>query len=161
MNYTTSRGFFTGLLLLVIVLAILIFLPFLSPLVFAVSLAVIFTPVYKFFLRLLFPKSEKSTIAALITLVLVAVIVIVPGFFIVTKMYAEIQDMYYFLTEEGGRSSVISSLNSLSDTFSNMVFNVYPSTSFESLNITEYMQQGLEWAFGHVDTLFTVSVRSP
>jgi predicted PurR-regulated permease PerM len=155
MNHQTSRYFFMGLLLFVFVLSIMTFLPFLTPLVFAISLAVIFGPVYRFFLRTLFPKKEKSTIAAFITLFLVVLIVIVPGFFIVSKMYAEIQDMYYFLTEEGGRSSVISSLNSLASAFSKMVFNVYPSITFESLNVTLYLQQGLEWAFGHVDTLFT------
>lgn len=155
MNNVGAQHFFTGLLLAVAILAIFIFLPFLTPLVFAVSLAVVFGPVYRFILKTLFRGKEKSTFASLITLALVAVIVVVPAFFVVNKMYVEIQDMYYYLTEEGGRSSVIDTLNSVSDTVSNMLFNVYPSMSFDSLNVTEYLQQGLEWAFAHVDTLFT------
>lgn len=155
MNQANPQSFFLGLLLAVAILAIIIFLPFLTPLVFAVSLAVIFGPVYRFILRQLFPKKEKSTTAALITLILVVILVLVPAFFIVNKMYAEIQDMYYFLTEEGSRSTVIDTLNSVSTTLSNMFFNIYPSVSFDTLNVTDYLQQGVEWAFGHVDTLFT------
>ncbi len=137
------------------ILTIIIFIPFLTPLVLAVSLAVIFGPVYRLILRTFFKSKEKSTMAALATLLLVVILVLIPGFFVVTKMYAEIQDMYYFLTEEGSRSSVITLLNSLSDTLSRMFFNIYPSVSFDSFSVTDYLQQGLEWAFGHVDTLFT------
>ncbi len=150
-----TKYFFSGLLLAVAILAIFIFLPFLTPLVFAVSLAVIFGPVYRWFLRTFFKSKEKSTAAAFITLLLVVVIVLIPGFFIVTKVYSEIQDMYYYLTEEEGRATVITLLNSVSDKASSMLFNVYPAFSFDSLNITEYLQQGIEWAFSHVDTLFT------
>lgn len=144
-----------GLLLGVGILSALIILPFLSPLVFAVSLAVIFGPFYRSVLNTLFKGKEKSSLAAWITLLLVAIIVLVPGVFIVTKMYAEFQDMYYFLTEEGGRSTIITSLNTLSTHASRALFNIYPSISFDSFDVTDYLKQGIEWAFGHVDTLFT------
>jgi predicted PurR-regulated permease PerM len=155
MNNYTGRHFFLGLLAAIAVISIFIFLPFLTPVVFAVSLAVIFGPVYRYILKKLFPKKEKSTIAAFITLALVGIIVIVPGFFIVSKMYSEIQNMYFYLTEEGGRASVINSLNTASKFVSNMLFDVYPAFSFDDLNVTDYLQQGLEWGFGHVDTLFS------
>jgi predicted PurR-regulated permease PerM len=155
MNNFSGQYFFMGLLLAVAILAIIIFLPFLTPLVFAVSLAVIFGPFYRSLLHYMFPKKEKSSIVAWITLLLVVLIVIVPGFLIVNKMYAEIQNMYYFLTEEGSRSVVINSLNRASDFVSSALFNIYPSASFDSFNVTNYIQQGLEWAFSHVDTLFT------
>jgi predicted PurR-regulated permease PerM len=154
MNHQTAHHFFMGLLLAVLVLSILIFLPFLTPLVFAVSLAVIFSPVYRSILRTIFPKKDKSTTAAFITLVIVAVIVIIPAFFVFTKMYAEVQDMYYFLTEEGSRSTVITALNHLSSIASKAMFNVIPAVDFSSFNITDYMKQGLEWGFGHLDTIF-------
>ncbi len=150
-----QQSFFIGLLLAVAILSIIIFLPFLSPLVFAGSLAVIFHPVYKFLRKRVAPQKEKSTLAAWITLLLVAVVVIVPAIFIVTKMYGEIQDMYFYLTEEDSRDGIITVLNAVSDNLSNLFFNAFPSVSFDSLNVTEYLQQGLEWAFGHVDTIFT------
>jgi len=155
MNPNSTQYFFTSLLIVIAVLSVLIFLPFLTPLVFAVSLAVIFGPVYRFILRSFFSNKSKSTTAALITLILVVLIVLVPGFFITTKMYSEIQDMYYFLTDESGRSSMIAFLNTVSDAGSNLLFDIYPAFSFDSLNVTEYLQQGVEWAFGHIDTLFT------
>lgn len=151
----STHYFFPGLLLAIAVLSILIFLPFLSPLVFAVSLAVIFGPVYRFILSKFFKNKEKSSAGAFVTLFLVVILVIVPGFFIVTRMYAEIQNMYYFLTEESGRESVISLLNGVSDSISDLFFGSFPAISFDTLNVTEYLQQGLEWAFAHVDTFFT------
>ncbi|MDP3962773.1 MAG: AI-2E family transporter, partial [bacterium] len=155
MNNYSSHYFFSGLLLAVFILTILIFLPFLTPIVVAIALAIIFGPVYRFILRKFFGNKEKSTVAALITLLLVVVIVLVPGFFITTKLYNEIQNMYFFLTEESGRSSIIAFLNSASSWLSNALFDVYPSISFDTLNVTEYIQRGLEWAFSHLDTLFT------
>lgn len=155
MTQISAQYFFVGLLLAVVVLAILIFVPFLTPIILAVALTVIFHPVYKFFQRIFAKGKEKSTIAAFLTLLVVILIVLVPAFFIVTKMYAEIQNMYFYLTEEGSRDSIISTLNSVSVTVSNMLFNVYPAASFDTFNVTEYLQMGLEWAFSHVDTLFT------
>ncbi len=151
MNNYSTHYFFSGLLLVVFILAVLIFIPFLTPLVLAIALAVIFGPVYRF---LLF-KKERSTTAALITLLLVVVIVLVPGFFITTKLYSEVQDMYYYLTEESGRSNIITFLNTASEWFSNALFDAYPSISFDTLNVTEYIQRALEWVFSHLDTFFS------
>ncbi len=155
MNLASAQYFFVSLLLAVAILAVLIFLPFLTPIVFAVSLAVIFGPVYRWILRNFCKGKEKSAFAASVTLFLVVIVVLVPAFFIITKMYSEIQDIYYYLTEETGRSAVITLLNTVFDKGSSMIFNVYPGFSFDSLNITDYLQQGVEWVFGHVDTLFT------
>ncbi len=155
MTRTSAQYFFGGLVLAVVVLAILIFIPFLTPLVFAIALAIIFGPVYRFFMRVFARGKEKSTFSAFLTLIVVAIIVLVPAFFIVNRMYAEIQSMYFYLTEEGSRDSVINTLNSASVVVSNALFNIYPAASFDSLNVTEYLQGGLEWAFSHVDTLFT------
>ena len=155
MNQSKINLFFIGLLLVIAVLAILVLIPFLTPLVFAVSLAVIFGPVYRSILRTVFKGKEKSTVAALLTLLLVGIIVVIPGFFVVNKMYVEIQDMYFYLTEEGSRASIISMLNSASESFSAVFFNAFPAASFDTLNVTDYLQRGLEWAFAHVDTLFS------
>ncbi len=152
---TSAHYFFTGLLLATLVLGVLIFLPFLTPIVLALALSVIFGPVYRFILRSLFPGKNKSTFAALLTLLLIAVIVLVPGFFITAKLYSETQEMYYFLTEEGGRSTAIEFLNNTADKISGMMFNLYPSFSFDTFDVTEYLQRGVEWAFSNLDTLFT------
>ncbi len=154
MNNTNTHHFFTGLLLAVFVLALYIFLPFLTPIILAITLTIIFGPVYRFFARKLSKDPEKSTISAIITLGLVGLIVIIPAIFIVGRLYKEIQDMYYFLTDESGRSSIILIMNDISTRISSMLFDLYPAFSFDSLNITEYLKSMLEWGFSHVDTLF-------
>lgn len=155
MNTYSNQHFFTGLLLVVFIIAVLIFFPFLTPIVVSLALAIIFGPVYRGLLKVFAPGKDKSSTAALITLAIVVVIVLVPGFFIVTKLYSEIQDMYFYLTEESGRSSIITFMNTAAEWISNALFNVYPSISFDTFNITEYLQNALEWAFSHVDTVFS------
>lgn len=155
MTQNSSHHFFAGLLLAVFVLAGLIFLPFLTPIVIALTLSVIFSPLHRWISKVFFKNKERSTFSALISLLIVALIVVIPALFIVGKLYAEVQDMYFYLTEEAGRSNVINLLNSVSSFFSKTFFDIYPAYTFESLNITDYLQNGLEWAFSHLDTLFT------
>lgn len=154
---TSSAGyyFFIGLLLAIAIVAVLIYLPFLTSIVFAIALSVIVAPLYRFILRVFFSNKPKSTFAALITIFIVAVLVLIPGAFIVGKLYSEIQDIYYFLTEESGRSMVIDLFNTVSTRLSDMFFNLYPALSFDSLNVTEYLQQAVELGFSHLDTVFT------
>lgn len=147
--------FFYGLLLIVIVLAVLIFLPFLTPIVLAAALAVVFGPLHRKVLSLMFRDRERSSAAALVTLILVAVVVLVPALLIVGKIYAEVQTMYGYLIDEGGRSQFISSLNSWSDILTLKIFSIYPDYSFDSFNITGILKKGLEWAFSNLDTVFT------
>lgn len=155
MNPHSSHYFFTGLLIVVAVLTVVILLPFLTPVVLALALAVIFGPIHRFVLRTLFKNNERSNIAAFIIVILIAVIVLIPSILIVGKLYTEVQDMYYFLTEESGRSGIITLLNQTAQWLSHAFFDLYPAYSFDNLNITEYLQAGLEWAFSNLDTLFT------
>lgn len=155
MTPQSAHHFFTGLLLAVVILTVLILLPFLTPVVLALAFTVIFGPVHRYIRRVFFKNNERSNFAAFIIILLVAVIVLVPGIFIVTKIYTEIQDMYYFLTEESGRSSVVLLLNSATQWLSHALFDLFPAYSFDGFNITEYLQAGLEWAFSNIDTVFT------
>lgn len=159
MTSSSSHHFFSALLLTSSVLAVFIFLPFLTPVILAITLSVIFGPLHRFVLKNMFGNKERSGMAAFVTIVVIAVIVLIPGFLIIDKLYNEIQDMYYFLTNEGSRSTVINTLNSLANGISNMLFNVYTPISFDSLNITKYLQGGLEWAFSNIDVLFTSVTR--
>jgi len=152
---SSSNHFFTALLLAAAVLALLIFLPFLTPVILAITLTVIFGPMHRLIVRIFFKNKERSSFAAFISILIVAVIVLIPGFFIAGKLYDEIQNAYYFLTEESSRSAVITLLNSITQNLSNFLFNVYQPLSFDSLNVTEFFQSGLEWAYSNVDTLFT------
>jgi len=154
MNHS-SNHFFFGLLLAVIILAVLIFLPFLTPLVLAGALAVVFAPMHRRINKFLFKDNERSSFAALISVILIAVVVFVPLFLIAGKIYAEIQNMYAFLIDEGGRSQVIDALNNGADFLSRHFFGLYPAYSFDSFNVTDLLQRLLGWAFTNLDTVFT------
>ncbi len=155
MNSTPSNHFFGALLLAGAVLALLIFLPFLTPIVLATVLALIFRPMHRIIVKAFFRGNERSSLAAFISIFIVAIIVLIPGFFIIGKLYSEIQNAYYFLIDEASRSTVITFLNNIAQHISNFLFNVYQPLSFDSLNITQYFQSGLEWAFSNIDTIFT------
>jgi predicted PurR-regulated permease PerM len=62
--------------------------------------------------------------------------------------------LYGVLTDESGRSQVISALNNFSQSLSNTLFNAFPAYSFDSLNVTEYLKSALVWIFGNLDTIF-------
>ena len=153
MNSSVSNYFFIVLLSVAVVLAVLIFLPFLSPLVLAVALAVIFTPVHKWILKTFFRNKEGSSLGALVTLLLMIVVVFVPLGFVSYRVYGEIQGMYTFLLDEGGRAQVVNGLNSAVQTATSF-FGVETSYSFDSLNAVVLLQQLTQWAFSNINTIF-------
>lgn len=154
MNSTPSHFFF-GLLFAIIILASLIFLPFLTPIVLSAALAVIFGPVNRWIIKIFFAGQERSSLSALITLIIITIIIFIPALLILGKIYSEVQSLYAFLTDEAGRSQVIGALNNITQKVSNIFLNIYPSYSFDSLNITAFLQKGAEWLFSNLDTVFS------
>ena len=151
---TSPNNFFFGLLLAVIVLAIFIFLPFLTPLVLAAALAVVFGPVHRFIVKVLFRNKERSSFAALATLIFITVIIFVPLLLIAGKIYTEVQSMYGYLIDESGRSQVIAALNHGAQSLSHLFLDLYPAYTFDTFNVTDVLQKGLEWVFSNLDTVF-------
>lgn len=147
--------FFYGLLFVVIILAVLMFLPFLTPIVLAAALSVVAGPLHRKVLSSMFKNKERSGMAAMVTLFIVVVIILVPALFIVGKIYSEIQTMYTYLIDEGNRSTFIASINTWSDLLTLKLFSLYPDYSFDSFNITTILKKGLEWAFANLDSIFT------
>lgn len=134
--------------------AVAIFLPFMTPILLAAVGAVIAHPLHKRISQIVGGGSMRDSFSAFATVILVLIIVLVPLFFIVGSIYAEIQTLYGVFTDEGGRSNVINSLNSLSAMISDSLFNVFPAYTFDSLNVTEYIKNILEWMFSNLDTIF-------
>jgi predicted PurR-regulated permease PerM len=147
-------NFFFGILIAVIVLSFVMFLPFLTPIVLAAAIAVVFGPVHRFFVRKIFGNKERSSFASLITLVIITAIIFIPALLIAGKVYVEVQDMYGFLTDEAGRSQVITLLNKTTQALSHAFLDIYPAYSFDTLNVTEILQKVLAWVFSNIDSLF-------
>ena len=72
----SPNHFFLGLLAAAIILAVLVFLPFLTPIVLAAALAVVFGSIHRWVIRTMFKDRERSSAAAFVTLLIVAAIVI-------------------------------------------------------------------------------------
>lgn len=154
MNSRISSYFFFILLLGSVVAAVLIFLPFLSPIVLAAAAAVVAYPLYHRLTRIIGVNKFKDSVSAFITVTIIIVVVLVPLFFILIRIYSEIQSLYEMLTDEGSRSHVIDALNNFSSIMSHYLFNAFPAYSFDSLNVTEYIKNALEWIFNNIDNVF-------
>ena len=155
MDHKLSSYFFFVLLVGAMVAAVVTFLPFLTPLVLAAAASVLVYPVYKLILRFTGEGRFRKSLAALITVLLTLIVIIVPLFFLAGSIYSEIQTLYISLTDEGSRSQVIDLLDSFSKTISSKVFGVLPAYSFDSLNVTEYLKSALELLFANLDKIFT------
>ncbi len=155
MNSRISSYFFFVLLLAAAAATAFIFLPFLTPVVLAMAVAVVAHPLYRLIWRLLGRRRFMSTVAAIATVLIVVAVILVPLFFLAGSIYSEIQVLYGMLTDEGNRSHVVDALNAYSQSFSNHIFGVLPAYTFDSLNVTEYMKAGLEWAFSNLDSIFS------
>jgi len=151
--------FFFGLLLAVMVLAVFIFLPFLTPLVLAMALAVIFDPLHRWIVNILFGKREKSTWAALLTVVIIAVVVVGPLIFVLLKIYDEASSMYAYLINEAGRQAFVNTLNGAFATLQSYFPNLYPGFTFDSFNIVGIVQNALQWIFSNFNVVFDEVVR--
>lgn len=141
MVHSSSNYFFLAVLSIAIVLAILIFLPFLSPLVLALALAVIFTPLHRKVLKLFFKDNEKSSLGALITLIIVAVIIFIPLSLIAIKISSEIRDIYLVIIDPSRQSAILDKLQSL--------FGSY------EFNFVEVAQNVTHWAFTNINAIFS------
>ena len=151
--------FFFGLLLAVMVLAIFIFLPFLTPLVLAMALAVIFDPLHEWIVRHMFHKKEKSSLAAFISIIIIAVVVLVPLTFMAFLVYNEINSIYSYLINESGRTQFVDTLNHAVAVVQNYFPNVYPDYTFDSFNIVTILQNVIHWAFSNINVIFDQIVK--
>lgn len=154
MESRASSYFFFALLAVATIAAIFLFLPFLSPLVLGAVAAIVAYPLYRMFLRIFGLSSVGRTLAAALSVIVVLIVVLVPLFFLVGSMYAEVQSLYGLLTDEGNRSALINTLNTASQSLSNMVLGILPAQSFDSFNVTAYAKSALEWIFGNLDLVF-------
>jgi predicted PurR-regulated permease PerM len=108
-NHPQGRNFFFILFLLVTILCVLIYRPFFIEIVLGASLAVVFYPIYFWIKRKI--AFDKSWLAALITTISFIVVIGVPLFFIGSQVVKEAQGIYYSLSQGGGASKYIDSIN--------------------------------------------------
>src|SRR3989344_2444784 len=159
MENKSQHYFFLALLLGVAVLTAFIFLQYLTSLLIAVVFSVVFRPLHRGISKVFSKGHQSSSISTFITLLIVAVLVITPMIFLAKQIYVESENLYYSLTDEGERSTIIQTLNDFSASLSNRLYGVFPAYNFDSFNITKYVQNFLEWSFANLDTIFSSVTR--
>jgi predicted PurR-regulated permease PerM len=145
-NYKLQHSFFVILLVLVTAVMLFIFKPFLSPLILAISFAVVFQPLYK---RILKRFKGRKSIASLVTLLVIILVVLVPLAFLGTLLFSEARDLYIATTEGGG------SVGALTTMINNLEGSLREFIPELSIDISQYAQTGLEWIVGNLGSLFS------
>lgn len=154
MNNKYQQYFFFALLAFALGLTIYIFLPFLTSLIIAIVFSVIFRPLHLKIAKFM-RRSEQSSLAALITLIIIGILVVTPIGILAGRISAEGQNVYAYLTDEGERAHIIELLNSASLTISQKFLGYYPTTTFDSFDITDYAESILQWSFTNIDSIFS------
>ena len=159
MENKKQHYFFLVILFVVAILAVYIFYPYFTALLLALVFGVIFRPLHRGVSKVFSKGNQASSISAFITMIIVTILVITPLIFVGKQIYNETGNLYYNLTEEGQRSEFVSTLNTFSQSLSNKTFNIIPAYSFDSFNLTTYIQNFSDWFFANLDTIFSSVTR--
>ncbi len=142
--------FFLAVLIVVGVLAFLVFLPFLSTLIIAATLAVVIYPAHK---KVVEAVKGNSAFASAITLVCLFFLIIVPLYLIAAQIFNEANNTYQYITSEG------SSLSTVADTFE-MRINRAIESVFPGVNVDlgDYVAAGSQWLLKNVGAFFSSTI---
>lgn len=118
------------------ILVFFIFRPFLYALVLAMVFATVLQPVYQ---KIVGFTRGRQELAALATILIIVAFIFTPLIFLGVQIFQEAQQLYSSLTESGGKNTVL---------------NIFNSLLTSSLNIDQYLKQGLGWLLQHLGFIF-------
>ena len=147
MSYQKSELYFLVTLLAgMFAITFFIFQPFLYALFLAVIFATVFAPVHK---RVLALMRESHGLASLLTTAFVLVVIVVPVTFLSVQIFQEATSLYSSVVNDGGTIG-------LSRTLENALRNAgVPFLPAGSLDISQYMKQGLSFLIQNLGTVFS------
>ncbi|MFH1255148.1 MAG: AI-2E family transporter [bacterium] len=131
-----------------LILSFYVLRPFVSVFILAVVFTVIFQPLYRKMLKYFF---NHESLAALVTAVIVVAIILTPLTFLGIKIFQESRQLYVSLIEGGGKDNFINVFSGLLENFRNYLH--LPQTF--SINIGQYMKEGLSWILQNLGALFS------
>ncbi len=147
-QYTNEEWFLLVLIFGVLVISLLIFKPFIIPLILAVVFATTFSPLHK---KILKWTGGRKGLASLISTLSILVLAIAPIAFLITQIFKEATELFVFLT--GPEGSVV-----LTDTIQGLVVSsrdFVPGADNFTFNIDEYTSSGLNWFLSHLSSFLT------
>ncbi len=144
-----SNGIYFLLVLLagIFVLAFFIFKPFLYALILAIVFAIVFEPLHK---KILAMTRDRKGLAALLTAISVLIIVIAPLSFLSIQIFQEATELYSSLARNGGATNLSRGLEDVV----NNITKFSPVPIEFSVDINQYLKQGLSWLLQHLGPLF-------
>lgn len=141
--------FFIGLLLIVMVLAFFIFRPFIATIAVAGMFAVIIHPYHERFTKML--KGHVG-IAALLSVVFAAVLILVPLTVLGAIVFMETRELYISLTTNGG--DYFGLFDSI---ITQPIRNIIPEFNPD---LSSYLQQALGWIVTNLGVIFSGTVQT-
>lgn len=143
--------FFFGILTGAVILTLAIFWPFLSPLLLAGSLALIFHPVYRYIDHKL---GSMPSLSALLTVVLIFLIVIIPLTFLAGQLFIEARNFYEVISSGPSTTGPISELV---DRLNQQLSEVAP---FLSIDLASTQAEITDWLIGNFNFLFSGALQT-
>lgn len=148
MSYQKSELYFLVTLLAVMsVLTFFIFEPFLYALILALIFATVFSGIHR---RILGRMRENHGLASLISTTFVLAVIVVPVTFLSLQIFDEATSLYTSVVENGG-GAVVSQIAEEALRKS----GIAPFLPAGSLDISQYMKQGLSFLIEHLGTVFS------
>ncbi|GAC1413028.1 MAG: AI-2E family transporter [Candidatus Doudnabacteria bacterium] len=146
-----QSNFFIALFVGVLILNIWVFKPFFSLLIFALTLAVLFKPIYQRIRK----YAKNDTIAALVTTTLVFLLIILPLSFYIQQVVIEVHYLYNSLTGESSNTFVnviTQKINGLNNTALSYNINQYLK------NLSNLLLQNIGEVFSSIARLIFTSI---
>lgn len=143
----TELYFLLALLSGTFVLAFFIFKPFLYALILAIVFATVFGPVHEKVLRI---TRGRGALSALLATLSVLLVVVTPLIFLGVQLFQESTQLYSSLASNGGATDISRSVSAALQGLTR--FSPVPIEF--SVDINQYVQQGLSWLLQHLGPLF-------
>ncbi len=145
---TIQTAFFLVLLIGAFIASFFLIRPFIGALVLAFTLAIVFHPLYR---KLRSGFQNHHGVAALLTILIILVVVLVPLTFLSVQVFQEGSDFYFEKLTRPDIPVFQERILSLSQWF--------PGSERQltewSANLNQYLQQGLIWLLEHVGVVFS------
>jgi predicted PurR-regulated permease PerM len=151
-NKTLPTYFLLLLLAGSAILAFYILKPFLGPLVLATIFAVVLQPVFH---KLTAFFGNRPSLASLATIVLFAIVVLLPVSFIASRLFIEAQQVYAQLSTKGPQTAVSETFASLVEPLSASIPGAPERIEQLRENFGQYARSALNWVVQHLGSAFS------
>ncbi|MBI5799031.1 MAG: AI-2E family transporter [Candidatus Yonathbacteria bacterium] len=147
MSYQKTELYF--LLTLITVMSVLVFFifqPFIYTLFLAVIFATVFAPAHK---RILILVRGNRGLGALLATAAVLLVIVIPVTFLSTQIFKEATGLYSSVVNNGGAAGISRYVEDF------LRSTAIPFLPYDSLDVTQYMKQGLGLLIGNLDVVFS------